>query len=140
MNKYVSLIAGAAIMLSASLMAANSVSQDVKCPCTKPWKPGKDESSSACTWIHAPDVAMYGLADWSNMVKKVSGVTVEEAKSIASKDKRITFFFYTKGGQMVLGSQDPTLLRIFRHGDAVFFKGEPWWGEAKDLADGYIKE
>lgn len=84
-----------------------------------------------------PNVAQYKLADWSGVVDVARGITVEEAKWIAHENPEITFFFYTKGYQMVL--EYPEGYRIFQQGDAVFFKGEPWWGEANDLADGYIK-
>lgn len=37
------------------------------------------------------------------------------------------------------GRNDGTC-RIFHHGDTVFFSGTPWWGAARGLADGYIKQ
>lgn len=40
--------------------------------------------------------------------------------------------------QLVLNSPEGEP-RIFHHGDAVFFKGEPWWGEANGLVDGYVR-
>ncbi len=84
-----------------------------------------------------PDVAQYKLADWSGVVDVAKGISVEEANWIALGNPEITFFFYTKGDQMIL--ECPQGYRIFQQGDAVFFKGEPWWGEADDLADGYFK-
>lgn len=84
-----------------------------------------------------PNVAQYKLADWSGVVEIARGVSLEEAKWRALENPEVTFFFYTKGLQMVL--EYPEGFRVFHHGDAVFFKGEPWWGEATDLADGYIK-
>lgn len=84
------------------------------------------------------DVAQYGEADWNNAVGIARCVTLREAKKIADQNPNITYFFYTKGGQMVLGTSDGNI-RVFRYGDAVFFTGEPWWGTAPGLADGYIK-
>lgn len=84
-----------------------------------------------------PDVAQYKLADWSGVVAIARGVSIQEAKWIAHENPEIDFFFYTKGCQMVL--EYPEGYRVFHEGDAVFFKGEPWWGEATDLADGYVK-
>lgn len=85
------------------------------------------------------NVAQYGLGDWSKAVGIARGITRNQALQIAEHDPEITFFFYTKGGQMVLGN-DEVGWRIFRHGDTVFFKGEPWWGSADGLADGYLKQ
>ena len=84
------------------------------------------------------DVAQYKNADWSNVIGIAKGITVKEAKNIADENPEITFFFYTKGWQMVLEKEDGSY-RVFRHGDTVFFSGEPWWGTAPGLADGYIK-
>lgn len=92
-------------------------------------------------WVKIDDVAQYGGADWTNVVSMVKGVTAREAQAIASNNPEITYFFYVKGYQMVLAKDDEgtTLWRIFHQGDTVFFKGEPWWGSAHDLADGYMK-
>lgn len=84
------------------------------------------------------NVAQYKFGDWSGVLRVVRGISRSEAMWIASQDPEITFFFYTKGYQMVLETPEGDY-RVFRQGDAVFFKGEPWWGEANDLADGYIK-
>lgn len=67
------------------------------------------------------------------------GISLTEAYRIADANPEITFFFYTKGDQMVLETGDDLSYRVFRHGDTVFFSGEPWWGSATDLADGYTK-
>lgn len=85
------------------------------------------------------DVAQYGLGDWSGVVGIARNISRAEACRIAEENPEISFFFYTKGIQMVLGTPEGDY-RVFRHGDTVFFKGEPWWGEANDLADGYIKQ
>jgi len=86
-----------------------------------------------------PNVAQYKFSDWSGVVGIARSISRSEAMWIASQNPEITFFFYTKGYQMVLETQDGEY-RVFHYGDAVFFKGEPWWGEAHGLADGYIKQ
>ncbi len=85
------------------------------------------------------NVAQYKFGDWSGLVGISRGISRSEAMWIASQDPEITFFFYTKGGRMVLETPEGGY-RIFQHGDAVFFKGEPQWGEANGLADGYVKK
>ena len=85
-----------------------------------------------------PNVAQYGHADWNQVVGIARGITVEKAEEIADENPEITYFFYTTGCQMVLETEDGNY-RVFRHGDTVFFAGEPWWGSAPGLADGYIK-
>lgn len=85
------------------------------------------------------DVAHYKEADWSQVIGIAKNTTLENAKKIADENPAITFFFYTKGGRMVLEKEDGTY-RVFNHGDAVFFSGEPWWGSAPGLADGYVKQ
>jgi len=85
-----------------------------------------------------PNVAQYKMADWSQVVGIAKGITIQEAYKIANENPAIAFFFYTKGGQMVLEREDGTY-RVFRHGDTVFFAGDPWWGSAPGLADGYIR-
>lgn len=90
-------------------------------------------------FTHIPDVAQYKEADWSNVIGIARGIALADAFQIAADDPNITFFFYTKGYQMVLEKTDGTY-RVFHHGDTVFFSGEPWWGSAPGLADGYIKE
>ncbi|MDB2613850.1 hypothetical protein N9Y92_01675 [Chlamydiales bacterium] len=85
------------------------------------------------------DVAQYKNADWNNVIGISKHISIQEAKKIADNDPDITFFFLTKGHRMVLEKEDGTY-RTFHHGDAVFFTGEPWWGSAPGLADGYIKQ
>ena len=85
-----------------------------------------------------PNVAQYKMADWSKVVGIAKGISLEKAYKIANENPDISFFFYTKGGQMVLEKDDGSY-RVFRHGDTVFFSGEPWWGSAPGLADGYIR-
>jgi hypothetical protein len=83
------------------------------------------------------DVAQYKNADWSNVVGISKGISLTEACEIANNDPSITYFFHMKGGQMVLETEGG--YRVFRHGDAVFFTGEPWWGTAPGFSDGYVK-
>lgn len=105
---------------------------------SSPTKPVFRETAKV-NFNQIPDVAQYKWADWSNLIKIEKGITLEQAKAIASSDSNINFFFYTKGGQMVLESQDWSSFKVFQHGDVAFFSGEPWWGSAPGLADGYIK-
>lgn len=90
-------------------------------------------------FLHTPDVAQYKNADWGQVVGIAKGISLQEAYRIAAEDPAITFFFYTKGYQMVLETTSGDY-RIFHHGDTVFFAGEPWWGSAPGLADGYTKK
>ncbi len=86
----------------------------------------------------AENVAHYKNADWSSVVGIARNISLSEACKIANDNSAITFFFYTKGYQMVLETEDGGY-RVFRHGDTVFFSGAPWWGSAPGLADGYVK-
>jgi F0F1-type ATP synthase membrane subunit c/vacuolar-type H+-ATPase subunit K len=85
------------------------------------------------------DVAQYKNADWNNVVGIARGISVSQACEIANNNPEISFFFYTKGKQMVLETSDGDN-RIFHQGDTVFFSGNPWWGSAPGLADGYVKQ
>lgn len=114
------------------------------------------------------DVAQYKGSDYANVVHVARNISLEEAFDIAEQNPNIDYFVYMKGFQMVLEipsdvpfdrSQDPFGLatytnfgydsgemgkgycRIFRHGDAVFFKEKGMWlGPAPGLADAYFKE
>lgn len=77
-------------------------------------------------------------ANWENIAGIAKGISVTEAKLIADQNPEITFFFYTKGCQMVLEREDASF-GLFHHGDTIFFSEEPSWGTAPDLADGYEK-
>lgn len=94
------------------------------------------------SWERIPDVAEYGRADWSNAHTIGHGFTVGMAMEYADMYPEITYFFFVKGGQMVLVNSDvePQIHRAFQHGDVVFFTGTPWWGTAPGLADGYIRK
>jgi len=86
------------------------------------------------------DVAQYKNADWSQVIGIARNISLDQATKIANEQyPQTTFFFYIKGGQMVLETQNGDY-RVFKHGDAVFFTGEPWWGSAPGLADGYIRQ
>ncbi|MEO8532281.1 MAG: glycosyl hydrolase family 18 protein [Flavobacterium sp.] len=86
-------------------------------------------------WIKKPDVAMFKGADWNTLIKKVPNCTPEEAKRIALKDAKISFFFFCREFMVLetLGDKG-----IFNPGDAVFFSGEPWYGSAPQC-DSYEK-
>lgn len=114
--------------------------------------------------IKYPDAAQYGGSDYANAVRVERGISLQDAMWIALQDPNIDYFFYTKGGQMVLMGGDPNndplglveyagqirfddghigegYCRIFHHGDVVFFKNEgKWIGSAPGLADLYCKE
>lgn len=79
-----------------------------------------------------------GGVDWSQVIGRKNAISLNEAKEIANSNPQITYFFYMKGYQMILGNPSSGV-RVFGHGDAVFFTGEPQWGSAPDLADGYVK-
>jgi hypothetical protein len=98
-----------------------------------------DTVNSDINFVQIPDVAQYKNADWSQVVGIARGVSVEEAMQIAKSNPEITYFFRTKGFQMILERTDGNYGR-FRHGDTVFFKGAPHWGTAPYLADGYVKQ
>ena len=86
-----------------------------------------------------PEVAQYKEGDWNNVKGIARNITLTQAFDIAKQNPDITFFFYTTGRQMILEKTDGTYRR-FTHGDTVFFGGEPHWGSAPGLADGYIKQ
>lgn len=87
-------------------------------------------------WERVPDVAQYHSADWSKVVGRAPNVTVAQAKEIAESHPEITYFFHmTYGWVLNLGNN-----KIFYHNDAVFFSGEPEWGNATGYSDGYVKK
>lgn len=90
-------------------------------------------------WEKVSDVAQWGDGDWSQVVGRAEHISLQEAMEIAETHPDITYFFYMKGYQMVLGNY-PGDIRVFRQGDAVFFAGQPHWGEAIGYADGYMKK
>lgn len=98
---------------------------------------GKRASNAVFKMV--PDVAQYKGADWSQAVGISYGITEDEAMQIAKSNPKITYFFRTKGFQMILETESGDYRR-FRHGDTVFFTGTPWFGSAPGLADGYVKQ
>jgi len=83
-------------------------------------------------WTKKSRVAQYGGADWKNEVKRVSGVSPQQAREIGDSIPEVNFFFYCRQG-MYLPSKG-----MFNKGDAVFFSGEPWYGSAPQC-DAYEK-
>jgi hypothetical protein len=84
------------------------------------WHQGAPGSSVVVT----PEVAMYGRANWSNMLRQGNYPTADAAVQAAAASGGETFFFYCNG-PLDLGPG-----KQFQTGDAVFFAGEPWWGSA----------
>lgn len=80
-------------------------------------------------WKKTSDVAQYKGADWNNFIKKVSNCSVDEAKTIASQDTNISYFFFAREG-MVLEGPVAQKYGSFSPNDAVFFSGNPWFGSA----------
>ena len=78
--------------------------------------------------VQTANVAMYGQADWSGMLRKGNYPSAD----VAMQDTRggETFFFYCRG-PLDLGPG-----KRFQTGDAVFFAGKPRWGSAPQC-DGY---
>lgn len=79
-------------------------------------------------WKTIPNVAQYKKADWSGKIgPTMSFATVEQAKKHAEATPEIDFFFYCRSGMYLetLGESGQ-----FKAKDAVFFKGEPWYGSA----------
>lgn len=87
-------------------------------------------------WERVPNVAQYHSADWSKVVGRAPNVTVAEAKEIAESYPEITYFFHMTYGYCLNLGHD----KIFYHKDAVFFSGEPYWGNATGYSDGYVKK
>lgn len=114
------------------------------------------------------DTAQYKGSDYANVVGVARNISLETAFDMAASNADVDYFVYTKGDQMVLeipsdvpfdpsedhfglvsnvnfiydsGRPGEGYCRIFRHGDAVFFKKEGvWLGSAPGLADTYFKD
>ena len=84
------------------------------------------------SWTKKADVAMFGDANWDGFIKKVSNSSPEQAKRIAMKNPKIAFFFFCRGN-LDLGNKG-----VFNQGDAVFFSGKHWYGDAPQC-DSYQK-
>lgn len=94
------------------------------------------EPEASDIWEKVPNVAQYHSADWSHVVGRANNVSLAEAKRIAESDPNITFFFHMTYGYCLNLGPD----KIFFHNDAVFFSGEPEWGNATGYSDGYVKK
>lgn len=113
--------------------AASSVKVEVK-------SSSSSSKAAAVLFTRVPDVAQYRGADWKNEVGRARGLTLDQAKALAAANPKITYFFITKGAQLVLeGSSTFTAKGVFHTGDVVFFSGSPWYGSAPGLADAYEK-
>lgn len=114
------------------------------------------------------NTAQYKGSDYSGVVHVERSITLDEAFDIAESNPDIAYFFYVKGWQMVLempddaqadalsdpfglityqryltdaGARSVGHCRIFKHGDAIFFKKDGMWlGSAPGLADTYVKQ
>lgn len=86
-------------------------------------------------WIKKTNVAMFKGANWNTLIKKVPNCSPEEAKRIALKNPKISFFFFCREYMILENLGDKG---IFNPGDAVFFSGEPWYGSAPQC-DSYEK-
>lgn len=145
MNKLLSVLLGGALLVGAVMPAAGYGDSNCKGWQKKPHTPIENLAKQIPligyqneAWEKTVDVAQFGDGDWSQVVGRAQHVTVKEAMEIAESHPEITYFFIIKSGHMVLGKKPN--LRIFKHGEAVFFKGQPQWSEAKGMADGYVKK
>lgn len=80
-------------------------------------------------WIKKSNTAQYKGADWSNFIHKEPNCTPEKARRIAFMNPEVTFYFFCRE-YMVLEGPVFEKYGAFNPGDAVFFKGEPWLGDA----------
>jgi hypothetical protein len=85
-------------------------------------KPPVVPPSRGSSVVMTPNVAMYGQADWSGLLRKGNYPSPDAAMAAAIGGE--TFFFYCRG-VLDLGPG-----KQFVPGDAVFFAGIPWWGSA----------
>jgi hypothetical protein len=104
------------------------------------------------------NAVQHPYSNYSNAVRVERGISLEKAMQIAQNDPEIDYFVYIKGGTTVLelpddfaydARKDPFHLishdrwgymRIFKHGDVVFFKNDGRRLEnAPGLADVYEK-
>ena len=88
-------------------------------------------------WNKRANLAQYESGNWSNFVKKVATGTAEEAMRVAFVNPDITFFFFCRQG-ISLDKPPAAQYGPFNAGDAVFFKGQPWYGNALQC-DSYEK-
>ena len=100
------------------------------------------EDQSNYKWVKRSNVGQYKGANWDNLVKRVSNVSVDEAKEIADQDPNISYFFIMKTSMFLegkFGIHGWTEKGYFAPNEAVFFTGRPWYGSAP-MADAYEKE
>lgn len=88
-------------------------------------------------WNKSPNLGMYEGANWDGYVKTVPNSSPEQARRVAMLDPTITFFFFFREYMVLTNPQWPSS-KVFKSGDAVFFKGEPWFGSATQC-DAYQK-
>lgn len=87
-------------------------------------------------WKKHANLAQYSEANWENFISKSTNVTPQEAMRIAFANPDITFFFYCREPVALGGAA--AQYGPFEAGDAVFFKGKPWYGSAPQC-DSYEK-
>ncbi len=88
-------------------------------------------------WLKTANVAMYKGANWDSYIKTVPKCSPQQARRIALLDPNISFFFFCRE-YMVLENPAWPASRVFNSGDAVFFRGAPWYGSAPQC-DAYQK-
>ena len=124
----------------------------------------KVEKVAKEAFIMHRDTAQYKGSSYANVVRVERNISLDKAFDIAGNDPKIGYFFYVKGQTMVLeipkgvsyDKKDPLVsnigfrydsgqighgaVRLFHHGDTVFFGKEGMWlGSAPGLSDTYVK-
>ncbi|MDQ2080973.1 hypothetical protein RA307_12340 [Xanthobacteraceae bacterium Astr-EGSB] len=84
--------------------------------------PWWDNGAPGTSVVKTPNVAMYGQADWSTMLRQGNYPSADAAMQATLGGE--TFFFYCRN-YLDLGPG-----KQFQTGDAVYFAGIPWWGSA----------
>lgn len=129
------MFAGLALMASAAVMAGQDFAFE-ESPNAGINIPIIGEKGEDDNWTKVPNVAQFHSADWSHVFGRANNVSLAQAKKIAESYPEITFFFHmTHGYCLNLGGD-----KIFYHNDAVFFTGEPYWGNATGYSDGYVRK
>jgi uncharacterized protein YkwD/thiol-disulfide isomerase/thioredoxin len=85
--------------------------------------PGTQTTSSQqpdATWQLRQGMAPTARGSWGNEIRRVNQTSLENAKEIASKDARITYFFFVTSNNVRIPRKG-----FYRKGDAVFFSGTP---------------
>ncbi len=86
------------------------------------WNSDATPPAPSSSVVTTPNVAMYGEADWSNMLRQGNYPNADLAMQTMNGGE--TFFFFCNG-PLDLGPG-----KQFKTGDAVFFGDKPWWGSA----------